>query len=132
MAPGIGRAAARWLLAAAFASGWLSSGPAVSADDNQRTSSTVVRPVNTPAANDWPVYGGNYFNQRFSSLNQINKANVKDLRGACTFHIGMDRDLLVNSSMETSPIVINGTMFVSGPLDQVLAVNAATCDERWK
>ena len=134
MIPGLGRAAVRWLLAAAFASGWLSSGPAARADEDQRppSTTTVVRPVATPAGNDWPVYGGNYFNQRFSSLNQINKSNVQNLRGACTFHIGMDRDLLVNSSFETSPIVINGTMFVTGPLDQVLAVDAATCNERWK
>jgi alcohol dehydrogenase (cytochrome c) len=131
MVPGLGRAAVRWLLAAAFASGWLSSGPVVSADDNQ-ASSTVVRPVNTPATNDWPVYGGNYFNQRYSALNQINKSNVQNIRGVCRFQIGIDRDLLVNSSFENSPIVVNGTMFVSGALDQVLAVDAATCDERWK
>lgn len=40
-----------------------------------------------PAGKDWSSYGGDFYNQRFSTLNQINTGNVKDLKAAWTFHI---------------------------------------------
>jgi quinohemoprotein ethanol dehydrogenase len=85
-----------------------------------------------PAGNDWPVYGGNYFNQRFSSLNQINTSNVASLKGVCTFTVDTDKALLPHSSFESSPIEVNGMLFLTGPLDQVFALDATTCQERWK
>ena len=85
-----------------------------------------------PAGNDWPLYGGNYFNQRFSSLNQINTSNVANLKGVCTFKFNTDEKLLPHSSLETSPIEVNGTLYITGPLDQVHAIDATTCQERWK
>src|SRR5262245_6708558 len=41
----------------------------------------------TPAGKDWPNYGGDYYNRRYSALNQINTSNVKNLKGAWTFHV---------------------------------------------
>jgi quinoprotein glucose dehydrogenase len=43
-------------------------------------------PVGEPAAAEWMTYGGNLFNQRYSSLNQITTDNVANLKGAWTFH----------------------------------------------
>lgn len=118
------------LVAALCASG---SGPGASVVFGQQAPpGSITRPAGEPSGNDWTLYGGNYFNQRFSSLNQITTGNVASLRGVCTFRVPTDEDLLHHSSFESSPIEVNGTLFVTGPLDQVHALDAATCKERWK
>jgi len=47
-----------------------------------KTEELNIRPV---AAN-WLSYNGDYTGQRFSSLDQINQANVSQLRAAWVFH----------------------------------------------
>ena len=82
-----------------------------------------------PAGRNWSTYGGNLANQRYSSLDQINTDNVKDLKGAWTYKIGaMSRA----TSFESSPIIIDGTMYLTGPQSQVYALNAKTGQELWK
>ena len=49
-------------------------------------------PVGDAAGREWLTYGGNLFNQRYSSLNQINSGNVAELKGAWTYHIGAMSD----------------------------------------
>jgi quinohemoprotein ethanol dehydrogenase len=105
--------------------------PAVAAPADQ----AATMPVGEPAGNDWMTYGGNLFNQRYSSLNQINASNVANLKGACVFHTtqnGVDPDLLTASSFESSPIVMGGTMYLSGPQSQVWALDATSCSLKWK
>ncbi|HYY89584.1 MAG TPA: PQQ-binding-like beta-propeller repeat protein, partial [Chloroflexota bacterium] len=95
----------------------------------------AVAPVSDAAGNDWGTYGGNYFNQRYSSLNQINAGNVANLKGVCVFHTtqnGVDPDLLNTSGFESSPIVIGGTMYLTGPQSQVWAIDATNCSLKWK
>ena len=45
----------------------------------------AATPVGEPAGANWSVYGGNLFNQRYSSLDQISPSNVASLKGAWTF-----------------------------------------------
>src|SRR5690242_8676617 len=73
-------------------------------------------PASDAAGNDWLTYGGNFFNQRYSSLNQITTSNVAQLKGAWTYHTGSSSDA---SSFETSPIVSDGLMYLTGPQSQV-------------
>ncbi|WP_431209854.1 hypothetical protein ACQ86N_27565 [Puia sp. P3] len=40
------------------------------------------------SSGDWPNYGGNKENNRYSSLTQINVGNVKDLKVAWTYNSG--------------------------------------------
>ena len=40
-----------------------------------------------PLGESWPTYGGDYSNQRYSSLTQINQSNVKNLTLAWVSHI---------------------------------------------
>lgn len=82
-----------------------------------------------PAGNNWPMYGGNYFNQRYSSLDQINTGNVANLKGAWVYHIGTSS---ASGSFESSPVVVDGTMYLTGPQSQVYALDAATGQEKWK
>lgn len=130
----IGRALARALIAAAFVLG-PTSGIAGAEDGRDRpapvTAAALTAPAGAAATSDWPTYGGNQFNQRFSGLTQINTTNVAGLKGACVFHTNVDPKLLPASSFEGSPVVVNGIMYLSGPQDQVFAIDAATCHEIW-
>jgi PQQ-dependent dehydrogenase (methanol/ethanol family) len=56
--------------------------------------------------NNWAHPRGNYTNQAYSKLTQINKGNVKNLHAAWTFATG------VNRGHEGSPLVIDGMMYV--------------------
>ena len=62
---------------------------------------------NNPA--NWVMPNGNYSSQRYSTLSQINKDNVRDLRVAWTFSTGVLR------GHEGGPLVIGDTMFIHAP-----------------
>ena len=75
---------------------------------------------------DWPLYGRDYSNQRFSPLEQINTRNVRDLKLAWTYRTGK------KATFQTSPIVIDGTMFMTTPSNDVIALDAASGEEIWR
>jgi len=62
----------------------------------------------------WVMPAKNYASTRFSALNQINAANVKNLKVAWTFSTGHDR------GEEAAPLVVNNTMYVVTPFPNVL------------
>ena len=74
----------------------------------------------------WPSYGKNLTNQRFSTLTQINQDNVKNLELAWKFKSG------VAATFQASPLVINNVMFVSLPHNHVVALDAKTGKEIWR
>ena len=92
-------------------------------------SDQAAAPVGEPAGANWSAYGGNLFNQRYSSLDQISTSNVSNLKGAWTFHVDGSS---AATSFETSPVVVDGTMYVTGPQSQVYALDAKTGQQMWK
>src|ERR671938_2175604 len=58
---------------------------------------------------DWVMPTGDYYNQRYSKLNQINTSNVGKLQVAWTFSTGVLR------GHEGGPLVIGDVMYVHGP-----------------
>src|ERR1700722_9961611 len=60
---------------------------------------------------DWPYYGADLYNSRFANIDQINPTNVSQLKPAWTFHTGVMGD--PNMSMEMTPIVTGGMMFIT-------------------
>jgi len=87
--------------ALAFASLFaLAAGPAVANDE-------LLKLEKDP--NQWVMPTGDYFNQRYSQLAQINKDNVKNLRPVWTFSTGVLR------GHEGAPLVIGDTMYVHTP-----------------
>ncbi|CAN5882328.1 methanol/ethanol family PQQ-dependent dehydrogenase [soil metagenome] len=74
----------------------------------------------------WPSYGRDYTNQRYSSLAQVDTTNVSRLALAWDFRNG------IVSGYETSPIVVDGTMFISTPRNHVVALDAATGAKKWE
>jgi alcohol dehydrogenase (cytochrome c) len=86
-----------------------------------------VRPedllVQPPAAN-WISYNGDYSGRRYSSLDQINSANVAQLRAEWVFHAQN------SNRLETTPVVVDGMMFVTAA-NEASAIDARTGRVVW-
>jgi len=76
--------------------------------------------------NNFLLTNGNYAQTRFYPNRQINIRNVARLRPAWIFQTD------VQESMETSPIVVNGIMYITTSFDHVYAVNARTGEQIWE
>jgi len=85
----------------------------------------TARISSASAADEWLTYGGTYDEQRHSKLNQINKDNVGQLGVAWTY------DLATNRGVESTPIVVDGTMYVTSAWSIVYALDAKTGAEKW-
>ena len=89
---------------------------------------TVTQDLLNRAATDGNNFlhtNGNYQQTRFYPNSQINTANVQRLHPAWVFQTD------VKESLETSPIVVNGVMYVTTSFDHVYALNARTGEEIW-
>ncbi len=79
--------------------------------------------------NDWLLHGRTYDNQRYSSLNQITADNIKSLSLVALVQTEM------TASFETTPIVVNGVMYITTPVVDhkmmIIALNAATGERLW-
>lgn len=78
------------------------------------------------AGTAWPSYGRDYTNQRYSPVAQIDTTNVSRLGLAWHYRNG------IISAYETSPVVVDGTMYISTPLNHVVALDAATGAKKWE
>lgn len=58
---------------------------------------------NTKASNDWPSYGLDYAETRFSKLKQVNDSNVKQLGLAWSYNLESTR------GVEATPLVVDGS-----------------------
>src|SRR5436309_4486020 len=76
-------------------------------------------------SNNFLHTNGNYGQTRFYPNKHINKDNVGKLHPAWIFQTE------VKESMETSPIVVNGTMFATTSYSHVYAIDAKTGAELW-
>ncbi|HLZ87793.1 MAG TPA: PQQ-binding-like beta-propeller repeat protein, partial [Puia sp.] len=84
----------------------------------------------------WSCYGQNAGGSRYSALRQINSRNVAQLKVAWTCRTGElakyeGTYALEKAAFETTPILIGRTLYLSTPSDRVIAVDAATGQQRW-
>jgi quinoprotein glucose dehydrogenase len=94
---------------------------------------SAAEPIDSGIA-DWPYYGGDAGGSRYSPLTQINKSNVAKLKVAWEYHTGDVSDGSDNrrkSEFEATPIVADGTMYVSTPFNRVVALDPETGREKW-
>jgi quinohemoprotein ethanol dehydrogenase len=77
---------------------------------------------------DWPYNGADLYNTRFANIDQVNPSNVAQLKPAWTFHTGISDP---NMSMEMTPLVIKGVMYVTTGDDDVFALNPTTGKQIW-
>ena len=101
------------------------------------------------AANEWPTYGHDPGGKRFSPLTQLTPGNVGQLEVAWVYHMrpapttppptppptpapgrgrGRGSGFAVS---ETTPIVIDGVMYISSPYGKVVALDSSTGKELW-
>jgi quinoprotein glucose dehydrogenase len=81
---------------------------------------------------EWPTYGHDYGDSRYSPLAQITPANVTSLKPAWTYHMRPPgREARGFAASENTPLVVGGVMFVSTPYGRVVALDAETGKQRW-
>jgi quinoprotein glucose dehydrogenase len=86
------------------------------------------------AGNDWPYYGHDAGGMRYSPLTQINRENVASLKVAWTFHAGDISDGSggkTRSGMETTPLLVDGTLYFTSGFNRVFALDPETGKRRW-
>lgn len=74
---------------------------------------------------EWLTYGFSYDEQRHSGLDAINVDTVKDLGVAWTY------DLATSRGVESTPIVVDGVMYVTSAWSIVYALDPKTGEELW-
>jgi len=113
----------------AFATEEITGGGAGGAAAGLATPSDVSQQMHDAAAADSKNFlqtNGNYAQTRFHPASQINAGNVGKLHVAWLFQTD------VVDSMETSPIVVNGVMYVTTSFDHVYALDAKTGQPIWE
>ena len=86
------------------------------------------------AESDWPNYGNDPGGMRYSSLSQINQENVATLKVAWIFHTGDfsdGHDGRKRSGFETTPILVDGSLYLTTPFNRVIALDPATGKQLW-
>src|SRR5687767_12721099 len=75
---------------------------------------------------NWLTYSGSYKGWRHSKLDQVNRGNVKDLKLSWVYQMP------VTHRIETTPLVVDGVMYVSEPPSNVVALDPATGRQFWR
>ena len=84
----------------------------------------LVRAAQEPQ--NWLMYSGSYNSQRYSTLNQITPANVKNLQMRWTLQV---KSL---EKFEATPLVVDGRMYLTQAPNDVLALDAASGRVFWQ
>jgi quinoprotein glucose dehydrogenase len=83
---------------------------------------------------EWPNYGNDAGGTRYSPLAQIDRANVGRLRLAWTYRTGETGGASPwgFTAFESTPLMVDGTLFLSTPYNRVIALDPETGIERWR
>jgi len=87
------------------------------------TSDRLVNAAREPQ--NWLTYSGGYFSQRYSTLNQIDATNVKNLELKWMYQGA------VAGGWQTTPLVVDGVMYITQRPNDVLALDAKTGRAFW-
>jgi quinohemoprotein ethanol dehydrogenase len=93
----------------------------------------------SPTTTDWPRVAGNLGSHAYTALTQINKQNIKQLAPAWVIHTNIEPVTAPvagagNTAVgqETTPVVVDGVMYVDTPGGGVIALDGATGNVKWK
>lgn len=92
-------------------------------------------PAQSIPETDWPAYGRDGGGTRYSPLDGINRRNVSQLKVAWTYRTGEAEAkvrLREKSAFEATPLLVDGTLYLSTPFNRVIALDPVTGAERWK
>jgi alcohol dehydrogenase (cytochrome c) len=88
------------------------------------TSTTVSKEA--AETTDWPHFGRDRDNTRFATQDEIDTGNVDELGEAWSTELGPDQYL-----MESFPLVVGETIFVTTSTDEVMSINGKTGHINW-
>src|SRR5215469_12438819 len=83
----------------------------------------------------WPTYGNDAGGSRYSPAVQIDRGNVEKLKVAWTYRTGANdtpTKLLRKAAFETTPILVEGRLFVTTPYNHVIALHPGTGRKLWE
>ena len=93
----------------------------------------------TPGDKDMPKSGGNLGNQSYSSLDQVNRSNInmlgpvwKTSTSAQAVTQPVPRAGNPDAGQQTTPIIVDGVIYLDTPAGGVIAVDGATGASKWK
>lgn len=96
--------------------------------------SAVAASDKTTRDAEWPAYGRDPGGSRYSPLSQINRDNAKNLKVAWTYQTGaagVKGRSVGDAAFEATPILVDGTLYLSTPFNQVIALDPSTGQEKW-
>jgi alcohol dehydrogenase (cytochrome c) len=94
--------------------------PAVAQVSYERILNAAREPGN------WLTYSGSYSGHRYSPLTQINSLNAGRLKPLWTYQLD------VTHKFETSPIVVDGVIYITEPPSNVTAIDGRTGRSLWR
>jgi len=77
---------------------------------------------------NWMTYSGTYRSWRYSKLDQISRLNASRLKIDWVYQMPLRQKEYV----ETTPLVVDGIMYLSEPPSNVVALDAATGRQYWR
>lgn len=82
------------------------------------------------AQNDWPAYGGDPGNTRYSSLDQINIQNITKLTHAWTYNM-RQADAKASRPAQATPLVVDGVLYMVTAYESLVALQPETGKVLW-
>lgn len=92
------------------------------------------RAAQAQAGADWPAYGGDLAATKYSSLTEINRANVAHLTRVWQWATGETTMVAPRArpgTFQATPLAIRDTLYLSTPYNRVVALDASTGRELW-
>jgi quinoprotein glucose dehydrogenase len=89
---------------------------------------------------EWPNYGNDPGNTRYSPLTELTKSNVRNLKVAWVYHTGdlsyanttwNGKKVWAKSTFEATPLFVDGTIYVVTPFNRIIALDPETGVEKW-
>ncbi|MAG30273.1 MAG: hypothetical protein CL908_05180 [Deltaproteobacteria bacterium] len=77
----------------------------------------------------WPHVGGDLGGQRYSPVTQITRENVSELVEVWRYESG---DVTPTTSLQVTPILVEDSLVLCTPRNQIVAIDAETGEERWR
>src|SRR5258708_5467005 len=89
----------------------------------------------TPEASGWGYYGGDAFGQRFSSLDEINRDNVTQLKPVWTYRtgeLGAGFARAGKLTFEVTPVLAFGLLYLETGTNLIIALDPESGVARWR
>ena len=91
-------------------------------------------PTSVPQTVEWGAYGRDAGGSRYAPIDDISRDNVAQLRVAWTYRTRETDSAFATrreTSLEATPLFVDGTLYLATPLGRVIALDPTTGTERW-